>query len=210
LKNRRGLLSPRPAQLDADPGPPAVTAPPSLTDGARLSALFPQIPPSSARPRDDAGRITAYESATRHHLTPQGCLRVRLPLEPSHRLQCAVESHHRCPPASALVSAAPVGFRGRPLGDEVLEQAAPLAKLPLPNAYRGGHRLVLPTRTRSHVGRVRWHLPSCHVARLNSDAPSTSPPPTAKGQRHAHVASMRVHRSSCSLRRLCPRACTRC
>jgi hypothetical protein len=78
------------------------------------------------------------------------------PLEPSHRLRCAVASHHRCPPASALVSAAPIGFRGRPLGDEVLEQAAPLAKLPLPNACRGGHRLVLPTRTRSHVGRVRW------------------------------------------------------
>jgi hypothetical protein len=96
--------------------------------------------------------------------------------------------------------------RLRPLGDEVLEQAAPLAKLLLPSACRGGHRLALPPRARSRVDRVRWHSPSCRVTRLGSDAPSTSPPPTAKGQRHARVASTRGRRSSSSLRRLRPRA----
>jgi xanthosine utilization system XapX-like protein len=50
------------------------------------------------------------------------------------------------PPMSALVGAALVGFQSCPLSDEVLEQAAPLAKLPLPNACRGGHRLELPAR----------------------------------------------------------------
>jgi hypothetical protein len=60
-------------------------------------------------------------------------------LEPSCQLRCTMESHHRCPPASTLIGAAPVGFQSRPLGDEVLEQAAPL-----PNACRGGHCLALP------------------------------------------------------------------
>jgi hypothetical protein len=111
-------------------------------------------------------------------------------------------SHHRCPPASALVGAAPVGFWSRSLSEEVLEQAAPLAKLPLPNACRGGHCLALLTCSRSHVDRVRWHSPSCRVAHLRSDAPSTSPPPVAKGQHHVHVASTRGCRSSHSLCRL--------
>jgi hypothetical protein len=42
------------------------------------------------------------------------------------------------------------------------------------------------------------------VARLSSDAPSTSPPPAAKGQCHACVASTQGRRSSRLLRRLCP------
>jgi hypothetical protein len=65
-------------------------------------------------------------------------------LEPSLRLRCTVASHHRCPPLFALVSAAPVGFWSRPLSDQVLEQAALLAKLLLLNACCGGHRLALP------------------------------------------------------------------
>jgi hypothetical protein len=124
-------------------------------------------------------------------------------LEPSRRLWCVVASHHRCLPASALIGAASVGFWSRPLGDEVLEQAAPLAKLPLPNVCRGGHRLALPTRARSCVDWVRWHPPLCRVACLGSDAPSTSPSPAAKGQCHARIASMRGCRSSHSLRHLC-------
>jgi hypothetical protein len=111
-------------------------------------------------------------------------------------------SHHRCPPASALVGTAPVGFWSRPLGEEVLEQAAPLAKLPLPNACRGGHCLALLTCSRSHVDRVRWHSPTCRVARLGSDAPSTSPPPVAKGQHHVRVASTRGCHGNHSLRHL--------
>jgi hypothetical protein len=67
--------------------------------------------------------------------------------EPSRQLRCVVVSRHRCPPASSLVIAASVGFWSRPLGDEVLEQAAPLAKLPLPKACRGDHRLALPARS---------------------------------------------------------------
>jgi hypothetical protein len=126
-------------------------------------------------------------------------------LEPSHRLRCAVASHRRWPPVSALIGTAPVGFRGQPLGDEALEQATPLDKPPLPNACRGGHCLALPARVRSRVDRVHWHFPSCRVARFNFNAPSTSPPPAAKGQRHACVASTRGCRSSCSLRRLRPR-----
>jgi hypothetical protein len=74
-----------------------------------------ELPPTSRPPviipRHKDGRVFAYH------------------LEPSHRLWCAMASHHRCPPASALVGAALVGFRSRPLGDEVLKQAAPLAKL---------------------------------------------------------------------------------
>jgi hypothetical protein len=126
-------------------------------------------------------------------------------LEPSCRLRCDVASHQRCPPASTIVGAAPVRFWSRPLGDEVLEQAAPLDKLQLPSACHGGHHLALPAHMHSPVDRVRWHFPSCHVARLGSDAPSTSPPPVAKGQCHARVASMRNHRSSRSLCHLCPR-----
>jgi hypothetical protein len=97
-----------------------------------------------------------------------------------------------------------VRFRSRLLGDEVLELAASLAKLPLPNACRGGHHLALPACACSCVDRVRWHSPSCRVARLGSDAPFTSPPPAAKGQRHVRVASTRGRRSSHSLRRLRP------
>jgi hypothetical protein len=123
-------------------------------------------------------------------------------VEPSHRLRCAVAFHHRCPPVSTLVDVASIGFRSRPLGDEALERAAPLAKLPLPNACRGGHCLALPARTRSHVGRVCWYSPSCHMARFSSDATSTSPPPAAKGQRHALVASTRGHHNNRSLRHL--------
>jgi hypothetical protein len=196
---------PTPAHLRARAGPPAVTAPPSLIDGARLSALLPRIPPPMLT---HVATPAELSPPSRPPITTSRLKDVRMsacPLEPSRRLRCTVASHHRCPPASTLVGAAPVRFRGRPLGDEVLEQAAPLAKLPLPNACRGGHRLALPARARSHIGRVRWHLPSCRMARLDSDALFTSPPPAAKGQRHACVASTRVCRGSHSLCRLCPR-----
>jgi hypothetical protein len=105
---------------------------------------------------------------------------------------------------SALISAAPVGFWSRPLGDEVLEPATPLDKFLLPNVCRGGHRLALPAHVHSHVGGVHWHLTSCRMAHLGSGAPSTSPPPAAKRQRPTCVASMRVCCSSCSLHRLRP------
>jgi hypothetical protein len=129
--------------------------------------------------------------------------------ESSSQLRCTKVSHHHCPPVSSLISATPVRFRSRPLSDEVLEQAAPQAKLPLPNACSGGHCLALPTHVHSHVDRVCWHSPLCHMARLGSDAPSTSPPLAAKGQRQACIASTRGHRSSRSLRRLHPRTANR-
>jgi hypothetical protein len=110
-------------------------------------------------------------------------------LEPLCQLWCVVASHHLCPTVSALIATVPVRFQSRLLSDEVLEQAAPLAKLPLPNACRGGHRLALPTCTRSRLDWVCWHSPSGRVAHLGSDAPSTSPPSAAKGQCHARVAS---------------------
>jgi hypothetical protein len=125
-------------------------------------------------------------------------------LEPLCRLWCVVASHHLCPTVSALIATVPVRFQSRLLSDEVLEQAAPLAKLPLPNACRGGHRLALPTCTRSRLDWVCWHSPSGRMAHLGSDAPSTSPPSAAKGQCHARVASTRGHRSSRSLHRLRP------
>jgi hypothetical protein len=123
--------------------------------------------------------------------------------EPSHQLWCVVASHHRCLPA--IVGVALVEFQSRPLGDKVLKQAAPLAKHPLPNACPGGHCLALPLRAHSRADRVRWHSPSCRVAHLGFDAPSISPPPTAEGQHHARIASMRGRCSSSSLRRLRPR-----
>jgi hypothetical protein len=52
------------------------------------------------------------------------------------------------------------------------------------------------------MGSMRWHPPSCRVAHLGSEAPSTSPPLAAKGQCHTRVASTRGHHSSHSLRRL--------
>jgi hypothetical protein len=126
-------------------------------------------------------------------------------LELLRRVRSDVASHHCCPPSSALVAAVPVRFWSRLLSDEVIEQAALLAKLSLSNACRGGHRLALPTCARSHVDKVRWHSLSCRVARLGSDALSTSPPLAAKGQCHACIASTRGHRSSRSLRHLRPR-----
>jgi hypothetical protein len=126
-------------------------------------------------------------------------------LEPSRQLRCTVVSHRRWPPASALIGVAPVGFWSRPLDDEVLEQAALLSKLPLPNACRGGHCLALPACACSRVDRVRWPSPSCRVARLGSNAPSTTPAPAAKGKCQARVASTRGRCSSRSLRRLHPR-----
>jgi hypothetical protein len=154
-----------------------------------VSSLFPQIsPPLLARVATHAKLpATGWPHITTPHHKDGRVFTCHL--EPLRLLWCVVASRHHCSPASALVSAAPVGFWSRPLGDEVLEQAAPLAKFPLPNACRGGHRLELPVRPCSHVGRVHWHPPSCRVARLGSDAPSTSPPPAAKGQHHAHVAS---------------------
>jgi hypothetical protein len=67
-------------------------------------------------------------------------------LEPSRWLRCIVLSHRHCPPASTVVCAASVIFRSRLLDDEVLEQAALLAKLPLPNACHGCHCLALLVR----------------------------------------------------------------
>jgi hypothetical protein len=57
---------------------PAVTAPPSLTDGARLSApSFPKSSPAS-RPRVLADKIPVVESATRRVLAPPQCPPVHL------------------------------------------------------------------------------------------------------------------------------------
>jgi hypothetical protein len=149
----------------------------SLIDEAHLSG---PSSPKSSRPharwhcRLNSRRCATHLSPPLHREDARVCA---CHLESLRQLWCAMVSHHCCPPASALV------------GDEVLEQAAPLAKLPLPNACRGGHHLGLLTRARSHIDRVRWHSPSCHVAHLGSDAPSTSPPLAAKGQRHARIAS---------------------
>jgi hypothetical protein len=188
-----------------EPACQPVTAPPSLTNGAHLSGRLPPNPPRSRARwhcRRNSHRCVIHPSPPLDHEDAHMC---SCHLEPSHQLRCTVASHHRCPPASALITAASVGLQSRPLGDEVLEQAAPLAKLPLSNVCRGGHRLALPTRMRSRVDWVRWHSPSCRMASLGSDAPSTSPPPAAKGQRHARVASTQGYRSSRSLHHLRPR-----
>jgi hypothetical protein len=92
----------------------------------------------------------------------------------SHRLRCVVVFHHRCPPVSALVGAA---------------QAAPLAKLLLPNACRGGHCLALPPRTCSRVDRcastphrATWLVsapmlrPLHHLQQLKDNARRAFPP----------------------------------
>jgi hypothetical protein len=60
----------------------------------------------------------------------------------SHRFGYGAPWH---PITAALVGVAPIGFWSRPLGYKVLEQAAPLAKLSLPNECCGGHHLALPT-----------------------------------------------------------------
>jgi hypothetical protein len=115
---------------------------------ARVSspAKFPSTgQPPITTPRHKDGRVFTYN------------------LESSRQLRCAMASHHRCPTASALVAAASIEFRSRPLSDEVLEQAAPLAKLPLPNACHGGHRLALHARARSHIVRVRCRPSLRHV-----------------------------------------------
>jgi hypothetical protein len=157
--------------------------------GPPVSPLFPQISPPLLAHMATPTKLSAMGWPPITTLRHKDGHVSTCHLGPSRRLWCTVASHHHCPPASALVDAAPVGFRSRPLGDEVIEQVASLAKLPLLNACHGGHSLVLPVHACSRVGRVRWHPPSCRVARLGFDAPSTSPPPAAKGQRHARVAS---------------------
>jgi hypothetical protein len=168
----------------------APSSPPLLTCMATLVELPPTSRPPVTTPRHNDSRVFACH------------------LEPSHQLRCVVASHRRCSPAFVLVGVALVGFWSRLLGDEVLEQVAPLVKLPLPNACRGGHCLALPTCARSCIDRVCWHSMSYRVAHLGSDASSTSPPPAAKGQCHARVASTRGCRSSRSLchLRLCMNA----
>jgi hypothetical protein len=132
-------------------------------------------------------------SAPRRHPSPPHATRMAAcsPATLSHRVGCGALWRPVTAARLCLLSslAAPVGFWSRPLDDEVLEQATLVAKLPPPNVCHGRHHLALPTRTRSCVGRVRWHPPSCRVTRLGSDAPSASPPPAAKGQHSACVAS---------------------
>jgi hypothetical protein len=158
--------------------------------GPSVSSLFPQIsPPLLARVATPAKLPTMGQPPITTPRHKDGRV-FTCHLESSRRPRCTVASHHRRPHASALVGDAPVRFRSRSLSDKALEQATMLAKLSLPNACRGGHRLALPVRARSRVDRVRWHSPLCHMACLSSDAPSTSPPPAAKGQCHARVAFM--------------------
>jgi hypothetical protein len=108
-----------------------------------------RLPPNSPRPR---ARWYCHRNSRRYAVHPSPPLRhedahvCACHLEPSRRLRCTMASHHSCPPMSALVGAASVGFRSRSLSDKALEQAAPLGKLPLPNACRGGHHLALPPR----------------------------------------------------------------
>jgi hypothetical protein len=71
-------------------------------------------------------------------------------------------------------------------------------------------RLCLPSSTLRRLNFGADHSttkssPLSCVARLGSDAPSTSPPLAAKGQCQACVPSTRGHHISCSLHRLCLR-----
>jgi hypothetical protein len=75
--------------------------------------------------------------------------------EPMRRLWFIVVSRHRCPPASALITAASVRFQSRPLSDEVLKQAAPLVELARLKARHLDPGVALPVRARSRVARVR-------------------------------------------------------
>jgi hypothetical protein len=122
--------------------------------GPPVKVVFPQISPTPC-PRGNAGEIAVVEPVTRHHLRTTASP----PVRPRPR---AVSSFPRaCSIASAL-STAPLPSSLRQLGcprqeynDEALEQAASLAKLPLPKACHVGRRLVLPTCAHSHIGKVR-------------------------------------------------------
>jgi hypothetical protein len=117
----------------------------TITDrcGPLASSLFPQISPPLL------GRVATQAKlpATRRPPVPTPRRKdgrmLTCHLEPSRQLRCAMVSQHHCPPVSTPIGDASIGFRSRPLGDKVLEQAAPLAKLPLPNVCRGGHHLAL-------------------------------------------------------------------
>jgi hypothetical protein len=128
-----------------------------------VSSLFPQFP-SSASAREatpvELPPTSRPPVTTLRHEDSRVCA---CHLELSRLSWCVVASHRRCPPASALVGAASIGFRSRPLDDEA--QVASLAKLPLPNACCEGHRLVLPPRAHSRIDRVRVGVPGDQEAR---------------------------------------------
>jgi hypothetical protein len=96
--------------------------------------LLPVGSPSLSRPRVDS-------------FSPQ-CRLCAYTLEPWHHRSCSVASGQRCHLRSALLLAAPPICRCQPLDDEVLEQPASLAELPVPKVCRVG----------SDVGRLRAAL----------------------------------------------------
>jgi hypothetical protein len=166
----------------------------TITDrwGLPVSSLCPQIsPPLLARVATTAKLLVMGWPPITTPRHKDGRLST-CHLVPSRRLRCAVTSHHRCPPASALVGTVPVRFWSRPLSDEVFEQAALLAKLPLQNACHICHCLALPTHACSRVGRVRcrpslhrvdtWmppcpaHYPDANVRTNAARVPFTRPP----------------------------------
>jgi hypothetical protein len=124
-----------PAQLYTDP----------QTTTAREASPLPRVCLTCQLPLNPIPLLCSARVATPAKLLPTSQPPITTPhhkdsrvfachLEPSRRLWCVVVAHRRCPPASALIDAAPVGFWSRPLGDEVLEQPASLAKLQLPKA----------------------------------------------------------------------------
>jgi hypothetical protein len=99
-KNHRGSLFPRSAQLSADPAHLRVRA--SLPDGARQSA---PSSPKSPLLHASVSSLAKFPATGRPPVTTPRHKEAHVfacRLEPSHRLRCAVASHHRC--AAALLS----------------------------------------------------------------------------------------------------------
>jgi hypothetical protein len=90
--------------------------------GPPVSSVFPQILPcfAPACPRRQNSRRRVGHPSSARTTSMSTCT----PTVVSHHItsSCHEASCRRCPPAAALVAAAPVGFRSQPLGDEVLSR----------------------------------------------------------------------------------------